>query len=174
MLQSVARQRASVQEVARQGKWVSHNADLPAGSCPPMDFSQLEPHLDRIAIGQRLDPELLAAIIGQESSFRPCAVSSKGAVGLMQLMPATIEEYRVGDPFDPIQNVESGARYLRSLLDRYGGDLAMALAAYNAGPAEVDSAKGIPDFPETLRYVSELMNKLAKPSAAAEVAPNSP
>lgn len=104
-----------------------------------------------------LDPALLDAVIRQESGFRPDVVSGAGAVGLMQLMPATARELGVSDPFDPAQNVEGGAKYLRSLLDRYDGRLDLALAAYNAGPAAVDHFGGVPPYKETQEYVSSIM-----------------
>ncbi len=109
---------------------------------------------------QGVDPELVRAVIAQESGFRPCAVSAKGAIGLMQLMPATIEELEVQDALDPGQNIDAGTRLLRRLLDRYNGDLALALAAYNAGPARVDDANGIPPISETMQYVSDLLKKI--------------
>lgn len=113
--------------------------------------------VDAAAQRHRLDPALLDAVIGRESGFRPDAVSSAGAVGLMQLMPDTARELGVTDPFDPAQNVEGGAKYLRSLLDRYGGRLDLALAAYNAGPGAVDRFGGIPPYAETQRYVAGIM-----------------
>jgi len=103
-------------------------------------------HLDAVMT------ELLRSVVAQESGFRPCAVSKKGAQGLMQLMPATAEQLAVEDPFEPAENLEAGAKYLRQLVDKYAGDLALALAAYNAGPGTVEEAKGIPAIPET-RYL---------------------
>lgn len=105
-----------------------------------------------------LDPALLDAVIGQESGFRPDVVSGAGAIGLMQLMPSTARELGVSDPFDPAQNVEGGAKYLRSLLDRYDGRLDLALAAYNAGPGAVDHFGGVPPYKETQEYVSSIMS----------------
>lgn len=113
--------------------------------------------VDSAARRNRLDPALLDAVIAQESGFRPDAVSSAGAVGLMQLMPDTARELGVSDPFDAGQNVEGGAKYLRSLLDRYNGRLDLALAAYNAGPGAVDRFGGIPPYAETQRYVASIM-----------------
>jgi len=129
-------------------------------SCEPLGPDQVNPVIERVSALQGLNPELVRAVIAQESGFRPCAVSPKGAIGLMQLMPATIEDLEVRDPFDPGQNIGAGTRLLRRLLDRYGGDLALALAAYNAGPARVDDANGIPTISETTQYVSDLLKKL--------------
>jgi soluble lytic murein transglycosylase-like protein len=109
------------------------------------------------ATSQHVDPKLLRGVVIQESGFRPCAVSSRGALGLMQLMPATAEQFQVADPFDARQNIEAGARYFKELLDRYKGDIPLALAAYNAGPGAVDAAKGIPDIPETRDYVRSIL-----------------
>lgn len=104
-----------------------------------------------------LDPALLSAVIGQESGFHPRAVSSAGAMGLMQLMPETARGLGVRDPFDPAQNVEGGAKYLRGLIDRYHGRLDYALAAYNAGPGAVDKYRGVPPYPETQAYVKNIL-----------------
>lgn len=102
-----------------------------------------------------VDPALVYALIEVESTYRPDARSPKGAMGLMQLMPATAEQYAVADPFDPTANVEAGTRHLRSLLDRY--DVDSALAAYNAGEGPVRKFGGVPPYPETRRYVSKIL-----------------
>jgi soluble lytic murein transglycosylase-like protein len=99
-------------------------------------------------------------VIQQESGARPCAVSSKGALGLMQLMPATSDQFGVNDPFDAEQNINAGARLLRQLLTRYSGDVSKTLAAYNAGPGRVDQTDGIPSIPETVHYVSSILSSL--------------
>lgn len=103
-----------------------------------------------------LDPALVTAVVQAESNFTPTAVSAVGAKGLMQLMDGTAQALGVGDSFDPVQNVEGGVRFLRSLLDRYR-DVEIALAAYNAGPAAVDRWGGIPPFQETQTYVSRVI-----------------
>ncbi|MGQ9556452.1 MAG: lytic transglycosylase domain-containing protein [Desulfurispora sp.] len=104
-----------------------------------------------------LDPALLKAVARAESSFDPQAVSPAGAAGLMQLMPATARALGVTDVFDPRQNILAGARYLRQLLDRFAGDLPLALAAYNAGPGAVERHGGIPPYRETRQYVSRVL-----------------
>jgi soluble lytic murein transglycosylase-like protein len=102
-------------------------------------------------------PDLVRAVIQVESAFNPAAVSPKGAMGLMQLMPATAEMFGVGNPFNPDENVRAGVAYLRRLLDRYDNDERLALAAYNAGPGAVDRyGQTVPPFRETLRYVSTI------------------
>jgi soluble lytic murein transglycosylase-like protein len=101
-------------------------------------------------------PGLVYAVIDAESGGDPAAISRAGAMGLMQLMPGTSSDYGVGDPFDPRANVNGGVRYLRDLLQRYHGNVSYALAAYNAGPGEVDAVHGIPAFPETRSYVARI------------------
>jgi soluble lytic murein transglycosylase-like protein len=109
-----------------------------------------------------LDPALLLAVAIRESAGDPQAVSPRGAQGLMQLMPGTAREEGVADPFDPTDNLRGGARYLARMLDRYDGDVDLALAAYNAGPGSVDAAgRAIPAYPETIRYV-ERVTSLAR------------
>jgi soluble lytic murein transglycosylase-like protein len=105
----------------------------------------------------RMDPNLIKAVIRAESSFNRHAVSRKGAQGLMQLMPETARELKVSDPFDARENIEGGTRYLRSLLDMFDGDLALALAAYNAGPTLVKKIRRVPSIPETRRYVKRVL-----------------
>jgi Rod binding domain-containing protein len=105
-------------------------------------------------------PTVIRAIIDAESNWDYLAYSDKGAKGLMQLMDSVSDAMGVPDPFNPRQNIEGGTRYLRSLLDRYNGDLKLALAAYNAGPESVDKCNGIPAYPETEEYVGKIMRAL--------------
>ena len=104
-----------------------------------------------------VDPVLLTAMAQVESAWNPRAVSHKGAQGLMQLMPATAKRFGVQDSFDPAQNLDGGARYMRWLLDRFEGDTELALAGYNAGEGAVDRHSGIPPFPETQNYVVKVL-----------------
>ncbi len=117
---------------------------------------ELDPLIAGIASRHRISPALVKAVIAAESGFDPAALSEKGAMGLMQLMPDTARELGVRRPFDVVENVGGGVRYLRELLDRFG-DLGLALAAYNAGPGAVDRFGGIPPFAETRRYVERVM-----------------
>jgi soluble lytic murein transglycosylase-like protein len=104
-----------------------------------------------------VSPNLVEAVIRAESAFNPWAVSRKGAQGLMQLMPQTASALGVRDSFNPRQNIDGGVRHLRYLLDRYPGDLALAVAAYNAGESAVDYYRGIPPYPETQQYVKKVL-----------------
>ena len=134
--------------------------------CDPVPPEQIGPLVERIAQREGLTPDLLRAVIEKESAYLPCAVSSKGAQGLMQLMPGTAADLGVGNPFDAKENLDGGARFLRQLLDRYGGNLVLALGAYNAGPRRVDTLGRLPLFPETVSYVSDILGKLGGGSTA--------
>ena len=107
-----------------------------------------------------LEPALLAAVGQTESRFDAYAVSHAGACGLLQLMPDTADRFRVKDVFDPVQNIEGGARYLRWLLDRFDGDIERALAGYNAGEGAVDRYDGIPPYRETQKYVRDVLRHM--------------
>jgi soluble lytic murein transglycosylase-like protein len=169
----IEKQRAAV-GAARPGT----SGDLPAAvpapfftlswpalgaECDPLPENELSPLIEQAAQQAALDPNLLRAVARQESGFRSCAVSPKGAMGLMQLMPATVQELGVHDPFDPDENLSSGARLLKQLLARFGGDTALALGAYNAGPGRVEESGGVPEIPETLHYVQQILSQLPIP-----------
>lgn len=118
----------------------------------------LLPLIDRHARERGLDPSLVRAVVQAESGYNARAVSNKGALGLMQLMPATAVELAVATPFDPEENLRGGTRYLRALLERFGGDVTLALAAYNAGPTAVERYGGVPPYPETVEYVRRVLS----------------
>jgi hypothetical protein len=114
-----------------------------------------------------LEPQLLAGVMRAESNFNPRAVSVKNAQGLMQLLPSTANHLSVRNTFDPAQNIEAGARYLKQLLDRFGGNIALALAAYNAGPERVKQYNGVPPYRETQNYVKRITTHLAADTSVA-------
>jgi soluble lytic murein transglycosylase-like protein len=119
--------------------------------------AHVELMISRHSDAQQLDPKLVKALIQAESNFNERAVSRKGAMGLMQLMPDTARQLKVSDPFDPDQNVRGGTTYLRRMLDRFAGRLEFAVAAYNAGPGAVERHGGIPPFRETRDYVRKVL-----------------
>jgi soluble lytic murein transglycosylase-like protein len=122
--------------------------------------SSLDQIFNDFATKYNLSPNLLKTVAEAESSLDPNAVSPAGAQGVMQLMPSTAKGLGVTDPFDPAQNIEGGAKYLKSLLDRFDNNLPMALAAYNAGPNAVKRYGGIPPYKETQKYVKKIMDNL--------------
>jgi soluble lytic murein transglycosylase-like protein len=172
---SIAVQKESVRkQAATAAVWLTPfapPATLAEAACDPLPDSVVSPLIAAASTSQQLEPRLLRAVIEQESGFRPCATSSKGASGLMQLMPETVDQLGVHDPFDPRESIEGGAKFLKQLLDRYQGDVPLALGAYNAGPATVDQAGGIPDIPETRDYVDAILQKAG---IKRTVPPNSP
>jgi len=109
-----------------------------------------------------LDPKLVQAVIAVESNFNPHATSPKGAMGLMQVMPKTADSCEVHEPHHAVNNLMGACECLRKLINRYQGNLSLALAAYNAGPSNVDRYKGIPPFPETKSYVKKILEKYSK------------
>jgi soluble lytic murein transglycosylase-like protein len=178
---AAARQRASAQSqttAVPEGSFFSAGWSSPsmlpprATDCPAMEESESGPLVRAAAARHQLNPDLIKAVIRQESGFRPCAISAKGAMGLMQLMPDTADSLKTKDPLDPAQNIEAGATYLKQMLARFKGDLRLALAAYNAGPEKVDGPKpAVPDIPETREYVESISNALHGAPAELATAP---
>ncbi len=168
---SIARQRAALALAAPSGSVPGEVPALdftlswpaPGPDCDPLPEKDLRELLGQAAKQEGVDAALLRAVAEQESAFRPCAVSPRGAMGLMQLMPETARTLGLEDPFDPRQNLLSGARFLKQLLARFGGDTALALGAYNAGPERVEESGGVPPIPETLRYVGRILSRLPIP-----------
>ncbi|SER12711.1 lytic transglycosylase domain-containing protein [Piscibacillus halophilus] len=119
--------------------------------------SKFDDIIENVADQYGLDADLIRKVIQTESNFNPEAVSQAGAAGLMQLMPATARALGVTNVFDPVQNIEGGAKYLKDMINRYDGDLKLALAAYNAGPGNVDQHQGVPPFEETQNYVKKIL-----------------
>jgi soluble lytic murein transglycosylase-like protein len=120
------------------------------------------PTVERIAAEQALPPELIHSVIKAESNYNPFAVSAKGALGIMQLVPETARRFGVSNTFDAVENIQGGARYLKYLLDFYHGDYPLALAAYNAGEGAVARHGGVPPYPETRNYVDTVRKELQK------------
>ena len=118
----------------------------------------LEPHITLAGRNHKLPSALIKAVIRVESNFNPAATSPKGAQGLMQLMPGTAEDLQVSDPYDVQENISGGSRYLSYLLKKFGFNLPMALAAYNAGPGRVERCQGVPQIRETQRFVRDVCN----------------
>jgi hypothetical protein len=143
---------------------VPKQPDVPVAVEQQADRPTLEgtPYAEFIAAASQahgVDPLLVKALIQVESGYRPKARSPRGAVGLMQIMPATAREYKVRNPFDPKANIEAGVKHLKALLDRFGSERTeLALAAYNAGPGAVEKFNGIPPYRETRNYVSRILS----------------
>ena len=171
--------RADVLEIGTDGySWVAGGpaprgepASLPATATAAATATAIttapaparwQPELASLAARYDLSPSLIEALVWQESRWNPAATSPKGAHGLAQLMPGTARQLGV-DPRDPTANLEGGARYLRQQIDRFGGDIEKALAAYNAGPGRVEKAGGVPNIPETRAYVAAILGRLSQP-----------
>jgi len=177
---------AQIATVDDNGKVVYVNGDSPAthrGSTisspsasstasklesPVVPPDRLERIVREAAERHQVDPALVKAVISTESGWNPHAVSPKGAMGLMQLVPGTAERFGVGNPYDPAQNVEGGTMYLKTLLEHYNGDVAKSLAAYNAGEHAVDASGGVPHIPETQRYVRKVTDAYFRPGSNHE------
>lgn len=142
-------------------------ASLTGRSRPAMDVDRdgVEKLVREAAERHRMDPALVRAVIETESNWNPRAYSHKGAGGLMQLIPTTAQRYGAYDVFDPQQNIDAGVKYLRTLLERYNGNLDLALAAYNAGEGAVDRAHGVPSYRETRDYVHKVQNAYFRPGS---------
>jgi soluble lytic murein transglycosylase-like protein len=159
---------------------ISRSVEAPVGAATPAGVvttseefrlpkkSRYDDLIKEAAERYGLPPALIRAVIMTESAFDPLAVSSAGAQGLMQLMPALSDEMGVSDAFDPRENIMAGAQYLSSLLEAQKGNMKLALASYNAGPGNVQRYRGIPPFKETRNYVKKIMNLVAEAEETPE------
>jgi soluble lytic murein transglycosylase-like protein len=152
---------------ARATIYLPAESSLTGPSRPAMSIDRdgAEKLVREAAERHHMDPALVRAVIETESGWNATAKSSKGALGLMQLIPTTAVRFGVNDAFSPQQNVDAGVRYLKTLLERYNGNLDLALAAYNAGEGAVDRAHGIPAFRETREYVQKVQNAYFRPGS---------
>jgi soluble lytic murein transglycosylase len=141
------------------------DAAVPDPPIPTRD--EIHAHIEEVAAEYKLSPQLVAAIIDVESEFNPRAVSRRGAQGLMQLMPETAATLDVQDSFDARENIEGGVKHLKALLERFRGNVPLAVAAYNAGEQAVITHRGIPPYPETRRYVISVMRRVDREAARA-------
>ena len=152
---------ANVQAARSAAAEVDQYLDKPSGeqnSTLRHGFTQreIDEAINKAADRHNVDPNLVHALVKVESNFNPNAVSRKGAMGLMQLMPQTARQLRLTNPFNPEENVDAGVRHLKELLDNYGGDVRLSLAAYNAGTGAVARSSGIPHYAETRNYVKRI------------------
>ena len=155
-----------------------HVSQTPSAAAPTVSLARseaIEDTVTQIAAEHSLPPQLLHSVIRVESNYNPVAVSEKGALGLMQLIPATARRFGVSDVFNPVENIQGGAKYLRYLLDLYHGDYRLALAAYNAGEGAVQKYGGVPPYRETQNYVKLVGKQLQNPvKVQAKPAENKP
>jgi soluble lytic murein transglycosylase-like protein len=151
----------------------SQHARRAATSLVPVPEARLTDLISRYAGENGLDPKLVRAVVQVESGYNAAARSNKGAMGLMQLMPQTAASLEVSDPYDPDENVRAGTAYLRTMLNRFDGDLENALAGYNAGPEAVVHYGGVPPYPETRAYVERVM-RLVSGDQSFRLPPSAP
>lgn len=145
-------------QTGRFASMVQQAVNSDTGSAAPVPPEQIDALVQQNSQTWGVDPDLIRAVMANESAFNPNATSTAGAQGLMQLMPETAASLGVTDAYNPEQNVWGGTRYLRGMLDRFGGNLTKAVAAYNAGPNAVERYGGVPPYAETQSYVENVLN----------------
>jgi len=158
--------RAAKSAAAEVDQYIGHESSQSASAKivaanfrgPLATSADIDSAIEQAAARHNVDPNLVRAVVKVESNFNPNAVSRKGAMGLMQLMPSTARQLNVKNPFDPEQNVDAGVRHLKQLLESYGGDVKLSLAAYNAGSGAVARSSGVPHYAETQNYVRRITN----------------
>ena len=161
-----------IAKLAAKGSLVGQTGAAAAVATRAMSAEAMHPLLAQAGVAHRIDEDLLASVVRAESGGQTHAVSRTGARGLMQLMPGTASAMGVADAFEPGENVNGGAAYLDRLLLRYHDDLALALAAYNAGPGAVDKYHGVPPYPETRAYVTRVIREFNRRKLAGMMASN--
>ncbi len=152
----------------RDMKPVPHLRGGPVQRATTLPYTPYDPYIEMVARENDVDPTLVKAVALVESGFDPAARSSKGAQGLMQLMPTTAARYGVTNLHDPYQNLTAGAKHLRDLLDEYDGNVTLALAAYNAGSGAVKRYGGVPAYAETQAYVKKVQTKMGRTPRKSE------
>ena len=167
LLKTATRRVSLAATTARSSIFLPSETSLLGKNRPAMNLDRdgAEKLVREAAERHSVDPALVRAVIETESNWNPSAVSRRGAVGLMQLIPTTAQRFGVNDLYSPQQNVDAGVKYLKTLLERYNGNLDLALAAYNAGEGAVDRAHGVPSFRETRDYVQRVQSAYFRPGS---------